>query len=189
MRIKFLRIFPETCARTWCLFSSSTLNMALGRGSRTTAITSIASSLLIQFSSQLSVLSSQSKAPGSPLRTENRELRTAFSLRQNHRSIFRHRHAMLKMRAETAVGGDCRPLVAQHPGFRLAKIHHRFNGQNHAFAQLGAMTASSIVRHLRFLVQVRPNAMPHKFADDAKAGGLHMLLHRRSHIAHRIADD
>jgi hypothetical protein len=30
------------------LFSSSTLNMAFGRGSRTTAITSIASSLLIR---------------------------------------------------------------------------------------------------------------------------------------------
>src|SRR6478735_10987065 len=48
MRIKFLRILPETCASTWCLFSSSTLNMALGKGSRTVAITSIASSLLNQ---------------------------------------------------------------------------------------------------------------------------------------------
>src|SRR6202162_5823007 len=47
MRMKFLRIFPETCASTWCLFSSSTLNMALGSGSTTVAITSIASSLLM----------------------------------------------------------------------------------------------------------------------------------------------
>src|SRR3974390_1040869 len=52
--MKFLRILPETCASTWCLFSSSTLNIALGSGSITTAITSIASSLLIQL--QLSVL-------------------------------------------------------------------------------------------------------------------------------------
>src|SRR6202162_3602717 len=47
IRMKFFRILPETCARTWCLFSSSTLNIALGRGSMTTAITSIASSLLM----------------------------------------------------------------------------------------------------------------------------------------------
>src|SRR5690349_4437002 len=45
--MKFLRILPETCASTWCLFSSSTLNMALGNGSTTVAITSIASSLLM----------------------------------------------------------------------------------------------------------------------------------------------
>src|SRR4029077_9972590 len=44
MRMKFLRIFPEICASTWCLFSNSTLNMALGKGSITVAITSIASS-------------------------------------------------------------------------------------------------------------------------------------------------
>src|ERR1700733_6843460 len=44
MRMKFLRIRPETCARAWCLFSSSTLNIAFGSVSTTTAITSIASS-------------------------------------------------------------------------------------------------------------------------------------------------
>src|SRR5262249_21247649 len=44
MRMKFLRILPETCARTWCLFSNSTRNMAFGSGSRTVAITSMASS-------------------------------------------------------------------------------------------------------------------------------------------------
>src|SRR4029077_16928846 len=45
MRMKFLRILPETCASTWCLFSSSTRNIALGSGSITVAITSMASSL------------------------------------------------------------------------------------------------------------------------------------------------
>src|SRR6266568_3382454 len=44
MRMKFLRILPETCARTWCLFSSSTRNMAFGSGSITVAMTSMASS-------------------------------------------------------------------------------------------------------------------------------------------------
>src|SRR5277367_612820 len=44
MRMKFFRMRPDTCASTWCLFSSSTLNMALGKVSTTVAITSIASS-------------------------------------------------------------------------------------------------------------------------------------------------
>src|SRR5580704_658469 len=67
MRMKFLRIFPETCASTWCLFSSSTRNMALGRGSRTTAITSIASSLLID---SLGAVSYQSSAIRKELQAE-----------------------------------------------------------------------------------------------------------------------
>src|SRR5215471_522832 len=45
IRMKFLRILPETCARTWCLFSSSTRNIAFGNGSITVAMTSMASSL------------------------------------------------------------------------------------------------------------------------------------------------
>src|SRR5436189_3279578 len=45
MRMKFFRIFPEMCASTWCLFSSSTRNIALGSGSSTVAMTSMASSL------------------------------------------------------------------------------------------------------------------------------------------------
>src|ERR1700691_5902358 len=44
MRIKFLRIFPENWASPLFLFSSSTRNIALGSGSTTVAITSMASS-------------------------------------------------------------------------------------------------------------------------------------------------
>src|ERR1700730_10257338 len=51
MRMKFLRILPETWARTRCLFSSSTRNMALGNGSITVAITSMASSFELPESS------------------------------------------------------------------------------------------------------------------------------------------
>src|SRR5579863_5679400 len=41
---KFLRILPETWARTRCLFSNSTRNIAFGNGSITVAMTSMASS-------------------------------------------------------------------------------------------------------------------------------------------------
>lgn len=47
IRIKCIRIFPLMCARTVCPFSSSTLNIALGNGSKTTPSTSMTSSLAI----------------------------------------------------------------------------------------------------------------------------------------------
>src|SRR5579864_2068960 len=186
MRIKFFRILPETCASTWCLFSNSTRNMAFGSGSRTTAITSIASSLLIKISSQLPVLSSQLKALGSQLRTENWELLS--SLRQNHRPIFCYRDAMLEVRAETAVRCHSRPLVAEHARLRLAEIHHGLNCQHHTFSQLCAMTARSEVRDLRLFMQFRPDPVSHEFANHAESGSFHVFLHRRSNVSHRVAD-
>src|SRR5437773_11199329 len=42
-RMKFIRIFPEMCARTSCPFWSSTLNIALGRASDTVPSTSMTS--------------------------------------------------------------------------------------------------------------------------------------------------
>src|SRR5215467_7238772 len=53
IRMKFFRIFPEMCASTWCLFSSSTRNIAFGSGSITVAITSMASSLGNRFTSSI----------------------------------------------------------------------------------------------------------------------------------------
>src|SRR5699024_9444407 len=45
IRMKFIRIFPDTCARIVCSFSSSTLNTAFGNVSKTLTSTSITSSL------------------------------------------------------------------------------------------------------------------------------------------------
>src|SRR6202008_4547407 len=97
MRMKFLRIFPDTCASPWCLFSSSTRNIALGSGSRTTAITSIASSLL------------------------NRSLNLQFELRcQNHWTVFRDGYRVLEMGTQTSINSYGRPLIIEQPGVRLA---------------------------------------------------------------------
>src|SRR6476469_10547092 len=101
MRMKFLRIFPETCASTWCLFSSSTLNMALGNGSTTVAITSIASSLLIDSLKSASSFWLLAKSRWLPVQARSQELEAAL-LRQNHRAIFGDRYAMLEVCAVTA---------------------------------------------------------------------------------------
>ena len=51
--MKNLRIYPETWASTLCPFSSSTRNIALGRGSMTVPSTVIASSLATRHSTVL----------------------------------------------------------------------------------------------------------------------------------------
>src|SRR6185436_359392 len=107
MRMKFLRILPETCARTWCLFSNSTLNMALGNGSTTVAMTSIASSLLMHLSKYFQI--------------------TARLLRQNHRPIFSDRYTVLEVSAVTAIHGDRSPLIFENTCFRPPRIHHRLD--------------------------------------------------------------
>src|SRR5690349_359353 len=92
MRMKFLRILPETCASTWCLFSSSTRNMALGSGSITVAITSIASSLLIHTRHKYPVPTFQYPVPNL-LGPDAHSLRL---LGQDQMPIFRYCHAMLE---------------------------------------------------------------------------------------------
>src|SRR5438034_11612231 len=82
IRMKFLRILPDTCASTCCLPSSSTLNMAFGSGSITVAITSIASSLDIHLQEQILFLLLRG---------------------QHQRPIFGHGDAMLEVGAEAAI--------------------------------------------------------------------------------------
>ena len=77
------------------------------------------------------------------------QLASRSSLRQNHRTIFCHRNAMLKVRAEASICGHCRPLVTQHSRLGLAVIDHRLDRDHHTFAQLGAVTSRSEVRDLR----------------------------------------
>src|ERR1017187_5928775 len=124
MRMKFLRILPETWVNTSWLFSSLTLNMALGSVSTTTAITSIASSFDKRHPASgasaplcfgLSALLSQDSRPGG-----------------------RHRHRVLKMSAHASVFGHCRPAVVQHQHVRLSSIHHGLDGDHHPSFQLHA---------------------------------------------------
>jgi len=51
--MKCFRILPEICARTMCPFSNSTRNMALGNGSTTVPVTSMASGLAVRGSSSV----------------------------------------------------------------------------------------------------------------------------------------
>src|SRR5260221_12972414 len=134
MRMKFLRILPETCARTWCLFSSWTRNIAFGSGSITVAITSMASSF--EFPESFFFLSSSGLAISSRKLPLLQNLRTnpppkklpgraghILGPRENQRAVRGDRDGVLEMRRRTAIGGFSHPLTP--PAHFLApRLYH-----------------------------------------------------------------
>src|ERR1700733_11821770 len=146
MRMKFLRIRPETCARAWCLFSSSTLNIAFGRVSTTTAITSIASSF-----DKRSPLERWEAKPlcfrnfclgwslwlqpyvpwyalvhtASSIVTQNWPI---FLARQHLGAIFCYGHSVLEVGAVAAVDGDGGPTVLEDADFGASGVDHGLDG-------------------------------------------------------------
>src|SRR5258708_36863459 len=138
--MKFLRILPETCARTWCLFSSSTRNIAFGSGSITVAMTSMASSLEFPeapffFSSRMGLAISSrvnpSRAKARPLHLLPGRPGHLFRARQNPWAVGGDRHGMLEMRRRAPIRCFRHPL-APHANFRLADLPHRLHGAVHA---------------------------------------------------------
>src|SRR5271170_1993257 len=194
MRMKFFRIRPETCANTWCLFSSSTLNIAFGRVSTTTAITSIASSF-----DKRSPLERWEAKPlcfhnfclGWSLRLQAEVpcctlVHTAPSIVPQNGSIFlacQHLGAIfcdgygvLEVGAVTAVDCDGCPTVLEDTDFRAAGVDHGLDGENHAGLEAGALAGWAEVGDLGVLVHGTADAMADKLADDAEALGLAVLL-------------
>src|ERR1700722_11194279 len=161
---------PETCARTWCLFSSSTLNIALGNVSTTVAITSIASSF-----DKLYPDSARDAHP-----TGHHSL-----LCQNSSAPGRPRDGVLEMSAQTSILGYRRPAVAQYLHTRLAHIHHGLDGQHHSGAELGSRSSLPVVRNLRIFVHPGPDSVPDKFPHYAEAARFHHFLHRGANISQR----
>src|SRR5215831_14691287 len=196
IRIKFLRILPETCASTWCLFSSSTRNMALGNGSMTVAMTSMASSLgfpesplsLFFLSSNcFAIFSCHLLLPGqSPVSTKPSPLPRwpghFFRAREDPRAIGRDRHGVLEVRRGTAIGSLRSPLIA-HPHFRAPGIDHRLNRDDHAFLQTRAAPFLTVVRQIRLVVHFCADAVPDEFAHHRKTVLLDPGLHRVANIA------
>src|SRR6266566_4288564 len=157
MRMKFLRIFPETCARTWCLFSSSTRNIAFGSGSITVAMTSMASSFEFPesaffFSSRmgLAIISRvTSRSKSRLLRLLPRRPGHLFRPRQDPRPVGGNCHGVLEMGRGAAVGSFRHPLVP-HPHFRAARVDHRL-------LQPLAASLVTVVRQIGLVVHFRAN--------------------------------
>src|SRR5262245_7122155 len=108
--MKCIRIFPEMCARTRWPFSSSTRNIALGRGSTTVPSTWTPSSFA-------------TLPPAPPLHRSRAPREDLGSLQSNG-------HRVLEMRAARAVARGDRPAVAAREDVGRAQIHHRLDRQD-----------------------------------------------------------
>src|SRR5713226_5878868 len=194
IRMKFLRILPETCARTWCLFSSSTRNIAFGSGSMTVAMTSMASSLGFPespffFSSNCFAISScvhGSRAKAWPLRFLPRWPGHPLRPRQDPRPIGRDRDGVLEMRRGAAIRRLRHPLIA-HANFRAASVHHGLNGDDHSFLQPSAASRLAIVRQVRLVVHPGANAMTDELPHHGKTVLLDPALHCVANITEPVA--
>src|SRR6266568_8193545 len=195
MRMKFLRILPETCARTWCLFSSSTRNIAFGSGSITVAMTSMASSFEFPespffFSSRIG-LAIVSRVPTGrskdrPLQLLPRRPRHRFRARQDPRPVGGDGHGVLEVRRGAAIRRFRHPLIP-HAHFRAARVDHRLDGDDHALLQPRAASLFPIVRQVRLVVHPRSDPVPDKLAHHRKTVLLHPALHRVANIAQPVA--
>ena len=170
--MKFLRIFPDTCASTWCLFSSSTRNSAFGSDSSTTPVTSIVSSFA----------TGSLKPSGEPSTPDA----ASTSL---ERLVVRARSARAARRrspppcARSAPTGCRRCVTAVQPSpstftAGLARVHHRLDRQHHALGQPRPAPRRPVVGHLRLLVQRRPDPVADELAHHREAVRLDVPLHR-----------
>src|SRR6267378_5175564 len=183
--MKFLRILPETCATTWCLFSSSTRNIALGSGSITVAMTSMASSLELPespflFSSRIG-LAIVSRVPTDrskdrPLHLLPRRPGHLFRPRQNPRSVGGNRHRVLEVCRGAAVRCFRHPLVS-HATFRTAGVHHRLDGNDHALLQPRTASLVTVVRQVWLVVHLRSDPVPHELTHHRETVLLDPALH------------
>src|SRR6202790_166411 len=216
MRMKFLRILPETCARTLCLFSSSTRNMALGNGSMTVPITSMASSLELPESSFFLSFGSSTRRfaicscfyslarlaqPAAPLqRLSLHRLRAAldgspglpgwpghfFRPGQDPGPVGGYSDGVLEVSGRAAIGRLRHPLVA-HPYFRAAGIDHRLHSDDHAFLQPSAASCFAVIRQIRLVVHLGTDAMPDELAHHRKTVRFHQALYCVANIAEPVA--
>ena len=173
MRMKFLRIRPETWVSTSWLFSSFTLNMALGNVSTTVAITSIASS----FDKLYPLLPAALRTACFGLSTATR---SKSSLRwpspppcaQNEHSCFR--------RLVTAVQPSSSTLTSGLPAFTMGSIAITMPGAASCPDPLRRNSAPAAPR-----ASGTPIPWPTKSRTTEKPSRFHHSLHRGPDIAQR----
>src|SRR5581483_11109713 len=99
-----------------------------------------------------------------------------------------NRDGMLKMRRQAAVARHRGPMILEDLHCALAHIHHRFKRQYHAGLQPRPLTRLAVVRDLRLLMKLPPDAVSDKIGDDREAGGLRNLLDRMRNVRKTVAN-
>src|SRR5207244_12655607 len=88
----------------------------------------------------------------------------------------------------SAVQRNRSPLVVENPYFLAVLSNHGLDGTHHALLQPRPMSEFSIVRHLRFFVQLAPDTVTYKFPYHGTALNLHTLLDRGGNVFEPVAE-
>src|ERR1017187_9532519 len=95
---------------------------------------------------------------------------------------------VLEVRRRAAVLRAHRPAVGVGRDARGSEIEHGLDRERHALPDDLALARRTVIRHLRLLVERRPDPVPHELAHDAVLPGLRDGLDRRSHVSNAPAD-
>src|SRR5690349_18292475 len=102
-------------------------------------------------------------------------------------AVRRDGDGVLEVRRQAAVGRHHGPLVAQGAGGRIADGDHRLDGERHPLEQTRPPLGTSVVRHLRLLVEPGADPVAHQLAYHPEPGRLGYLLNRVPDVAHVVA--
>ena len=147
--MKFIRILPEMLHRRTCPFSSSTLNIALGRVSITFPSCSIATCLDID-AYDLNISSTFYIFKGRQL--------LGPALPDNNRKF--------EMRRFPVVGGMDGPAIPGQVHTPSSRIHHRLDTDDQSFREARAVPLTPVVRDAGILVHAPADAVTFQFTDD-----------------------
>src|SRR6266566_5846940 len=103
--------------------------------------------------------------------------------RQDLWTVFRYCDRVLEMGGQGAVAGHDRPAVRLDRDLMAAEGQHRLDREADPGHELHPANPGSIVRKLRLLVHLGPDAVADELTDDAVAAGRRGVLDRRRDIA------
>ena len=92
------------------------------------------------------------------------------------------------MRGPAAISAFGGPPIGRHFYGVLAHVHHGFDTNDTAFAELGSIAQLSKIGNLRFLVKVSPYTVSHEISDHRKTALLNHSLHCMGNLAHTITE-
>src|SRR5881227_717979 len=87
-----------------------------------------------------------------------------------------NRHRVLEMARQGPVGTVNRPVVGTDADPVLARRGHRLDSENHPLLELRTGARLAVIRDLRILVHLAPDAVSDQRADDREAVGLDLAL-------------
>src|SRR5690606_9081379 len=98
-------------------------------------------------------------------------------------TLFRSMFALRRQRLVARHGG---PAVRQHLHRRLAQVHHRLDGEEHARLQHRAFAATAVVQDVGAVVEDPADAVAAEVADHAHALGLDEFLDGEGDVAEGV---